>query len=217
MKKAVGLVVVVLCVLSLAASTHAAFSFSWSTPPATGFLQDEFGTALTGSDDPSVGGFIQLVFDGGNDGLVALDGSQDDGIPASGNDIVVATAYIGKGAIAPIAIYLDGNFSSTDDIEGVGGYAPGESHTFYMRVFDTPSPNFGAGNVPTTGNYVDIGSFSLSFDDVTNGNATWEIGTAYQTTTPVPEPGALTLFVLGGMALTRFSRRKRQGLSALEV
>lgn len=210
------LVVMALSTLVTAAPgrAEAALQFTWRTAEPR-LLLDSLGNPLIGSQtDPSVGTFVQLIFDGGGDGLAGLDISQNNGLPAAGNDIVLAKAWIGKGADVDNPSRMYGYLLSVDEVEDVGGYAPGVNDNYWIRIFDSPSLNFDGGTIPNTGNYVDVGPRSLSFDELGGGAITFQIDQEQRTLTPVPEPvpepSSVVLFGLGGLVVAGMGRLRRR-------
>ena len=188
---------------------EAALLFSWGVD-APGRLQDSSSVVLTGSQsDSSIGGFIQLIFDGG-DGLDALDIGETDGIPAAGNDLVVATGWVGRGAVFDAPALTDGFMSGVDDIDGVGGYVATAGDMFYIRYFDTASPSYGTGAIPTTGNYADLGPHVLTEQEINGEAAQFAITSNQQTTNPVPEPSTMALFAIGGLVAAGMRRRAKR-------
>ena len=178
-----------LCVSWASAST----SIIWETtgsPPQ--FLRNSTDTAfLTGNRTATgytVAGFIQLILVSGGvnstyDGLNLAD-PQGEG----GDDVVIDTAWVGKGTPSLGSPSPDGRFSTTKSYTSTG-------QNYVIRFFDTPSPDYATGLIPTTGNY----NFLSGFTSTGNPTDTFSITSNISANVPVavPEPGTLLMALLG--------------------
>lgn len=175
---------------------QAAATIIWQTGPgATDYLtQLGGGSRITGNGTVApagtVGGFLQLIYIG-----TSYDGFVDSGTGVLGDDAVVATAYVGLGAMG-----ADGRFLASSG----NSYASGSQ--FIIRFFDTPSGTYGSGLVPTSGYYGISGVFTTTQDPTGTGSDTFNISGPVTTVVPEPTTVALMIAGLGILAGRRFLR-----------
>jgi len=185
-------------------------------------VSDRLGNPLVGAGPTTgsdFGGYLQLVQDVGLDGpdpLVLSEAGTGDGMSdGAGADIVLATGWIGAGILAGTPLPFN---AWQDNAVGSGHFSvsttmtPQQGDVYYVRVFDMPSPSYGAGAIPGTDAwYADI-TMGIS-TPVTSGEASSGIvdrpmiGPVPGDWQPVPEPGTLGLFALGMIALA--ARRRK--------
>lgn len=156
---------------------------------------------IKGSSDVSA--FIQLIYAGANENIDTIVAS---GNGVTGDDVVVATSYIGanlpgsSGSTSHYGRVNGGTF--TDDI--VGGY-------YYVRAWTAPSPDFDSGLIPASlTNYYGNSALFLAEpgheppappQDFNFGGAG-----GFSTAISVPEPGT-ALLVCAGLLLCAAARR----------
>jgi len=196
MRTRVGSIVVV-GLLGLAITAGAA-ELAWET--ASQVLQNNVGSWLPGSADSAVGGFIQLLRDndGGGVGFDIGEAGTGDGIPDASTDEVLGTKWVGGGVFFPVA-NQDGTFVG-DNVAGVNS-----GEVFYVRFFDTASPNFGSGLIPASGYYNTTEAFTRGGLPTPE---TFQLTQIIQATEAIPEPGTLSLIGLGLMTMIARRRRK---------
>ena len=206
MKRSVIVCLVALTLVGMGA--YAMPSLNWGSDSFSGdpTLNDNLGAALTGSKgDPTVGCFIQLIWDSGFDGLDPIDLGQSDG--AADDDTVLGWSYIGwNTGFGPANGYVwqagtDTSALSTND-------------RIYMRTWDAPADSAGdftAGNIPSTATFYGDSDEFFTVPD-TPVAQDWHVGdfgsTGWDTTIPVPEPGTLALFALGLLTVGLRRRKK---------
>jgi hypothetical protein len=194
----------------LSMSSIAAIITTWGTA-AGGLLKDSGGSLLHGNSTIgtgyTLGTYVQLIWTGG-DGLVSsFDGTSLTGINTLADDKVVATAWVGKGIFPPGTDggSVNGIFSDTSSI--TTGTSLGS--TFYVRFFDTVSPNYASGYVPTSGKYADITnpSWTITQGNIDSSTVSFGIsGNQLATVSIVPEP---TSFALLGLGVAMIALRRR--------
>jgi hypothetical protein len=189
----------IIVALAISQAGFAAKSFNWqngnanaANPPYANLFQDAgFTTPIFGNNAGTDGGFLQLIYIGG-DGY--------GGITPSGQglvgDTLVGWGSMGQGILKNTKD--DGAFNITDTTDG-NTYGAGSQ--FIIRFFEQPG-NVANGNIPTSGEYGYVSGFITTDDDVNyfvvQGNAA--------ATLPLPEPSAILLGVLG--VATAFAVRK---------
>ena len=192
------LLAVVIMSIAFSRSSEAAL-LSWGT--STGRLYDSLGTTILDGDRNTTGqtttGFIQLIYLGANG---SYDGFTAAGTGVLGDDLVVQTAWVGKGAPA-LGGSPDGYVSESLN----HSYAIGSG--FVIRFFDTPTANYASGDVPTTGNY---GVYDPGFTTQSPVADTLAITSNQNAWQAVPEPGTVTLMVVGVASLSISSLRRRK-------
>lgn len=209
MKLSLKLVVAFTGLLCFLPTSRAALNITWSTGGNLNVLKDSFDALLPGSSTLGVGGFIQLIYDGG-DGLDGFDIGQNNGLISGGNDILLGTASVGVGLA--LASQRPGDFSrTTANVDTVPGYTPAAGQQLYIRFFDTASTSFGTGLIPQTGYYANIAASTLLLGtDIVVGDANITFTTPTQTMTPVPEPSTLALCLIGGLTAAGLRRRRNR-------
>jgi len=212
----------------LVASLCQGFPIEWVTGPGVAPLLDMGGNPIIGSfmdDDPAdyvepfygydTGGFLQLIQDygpgedpdgdGNPDGIDGFDANTSDGLPAGAYDVVVGWSWVGEQMwgfggdplFGSDDAARNGKFSSTTaDIAGLK-----VGNEFYIRFYDSPTPDWDAKAIPTSGYYGEVDGFELTQGNIDVQAATFSINGSTQAETPVPEPGTLALFGLGAMAI----------------
>ncbi|MBU1693588.1 MAG: hypothetical protein KKC51_06455 [Verrucomicrobia bacterium] len=191
---------VVLCALALGASGE---GIGWFQD--VGYANYGDGTTLLNGDLlSSVGCFVQLLWVG-VDGTPSQAYNSGDGTGFS-DDVVVDWRWIGAGA----ASGADGWFSGG---QVVAGGDVQSNRVYFARFWSDASPNFAAGSVPTslTNQYANGPTWTYphsapTFDDF---DVTYA-GDVDTTLSPlaIPEPGVLTMLVLGLMGLRATRKRK---------
>ncbi|MFC1452784.1 PEP-CTERM sorting domain-containing protein [Verrucomicrobiota bacterium] len=217
---------VLVAAVMLAPMAANAVVLNWGTSGP--FLRDMMGDLLVGAfldDNPpdyiepfygfDVGGFLQLVQDLGTAGPDGFDVGQANGLPAGTDDTVRDWAWVGFGAwgVAPDPLFGENDASRNGQFAAASDDVPGlqAGDTFYIRFFDTPSPDFAAGAIPTTGYYGDIvdPGWALTPGEVQAGfNVGFLVAADQQATMPVPEPGTLALFALGMLTVACRMKKK---------
>lgn len=191
--------VVIIAGLCLAVNSFAAPSFDWGTSGGQ-WLQDSSGVALTGDQNNPITGFIQMLYLGADktyNGFIAS------GSGVLGDDVVVATSWVGQN----VFFNTDGSFTPATEIYDTSS----TNSLFLVRLFDTVSPNYAAGEVPTSGNY----QYSSIFMGSTTTGPTQDadefyLTSALQTTIAIPEPATLALaFTAIGFFVIKRLRRKK--------
>lgn len=194
-------------ILMLSAFTaHGVATISWYTEPPGELRQSDNSTLIVGNHtDPTLGGFLQLLFVGA-DGIDTLDYTDWDtptGLLSSGNDEVIGTWYVGGGVLGFLS--PDGAFDA-----GTSAHEKPIGSQFTVRFFEMPSPNFGTGLVPTSGNYGYSQIFSSTADPVNSGFESFEIhAPLFANLGPIPEPGTVALFGIGAVVLALRKRLKK--------
>jgi len=192
-KKTVKTVVTVAAALMSASIVHAAASLNWGTTGSLRAYQNGGSILITGGASSSVGGFVQLLYLGAD---ATYNGFQDTGTGVQGDDTVVATTFVGFGAM---------NRSGEFNVLTSHNYAAGSK--FLMVFFEVPSAS---GNVPTTGNYGTSELFTSTADPSLGGIDTFNFDKNYSASTlvAVPEPTTVALMLagLGMLAVRRFAR-----------
>ncbi|MFC1453292.1 hypothetical protein ACFLSJ_08125 [Verrucomicrobiota bacterium] len=138
-------------------------------------------------------GLIQLVHDAGRDGPDGPpDISQADGVIVGGNDLVVGSSWVGYGMWGSDPDPLFGQNDATRNGQFAAALgvdmALAVGDRFYIRVFDTPSPDWDNGRIPTTGRYADVAaeSFALTQGEIDAGfNLGFLVSAALCVSTPV--------------------------------
>ena len=179
----------------------ATLEFAWYAQ-GDPMLFDSSGTALPGATGPGAedtGAYIQLIWDAFADGPEFVPGLSVEGVVG---DYVLDTAYVGQGITSADR---DGRFLGLLDLDAT--YPRDVGDEFYIRIFDSPSPDFGAGAIPTSGFYTDVTGFVLTQDHIDNEFGAFIITSPVQTTTPVPEPASLWLFLSGATLVLGLRRR----------
>lgn len=194
-------------ILVVAMSVTVAYSMPtvrWMSLDAQGFpiFDSDGSTPLTGDQsDPTVGCFIQLIFDGG-DGLDPIDLGNTDG--HGGNDQVIHWTYIGYNTGLGT---IPGYFDSGSDVADTSALSIGD--TLWMRAWNAPAESggdFTAGNAPLS-TAIYYGDSTDSYDIPDSGvEQQWQLASSFSTVTAVPEPGTFALFGLG--LLTIAARRR---------
>jgi len=116
---------------------------NWAGYPTVGSgggLWDQNGighTELTGNNDSSIGFFVQLIEAGGNSVADLASSASLQGV--TGDDTVVDTTWVGQGFSG-----IDGGFNNQ-------GYTfdPILEQNFFLRVWNSASPNFAGGEIPS--------------------------------------------------------------------
>ncbi len=181
-------------------------AINWETlGGVTAYLWTDSGftTKVTGHQtDPTIGGFIQLLYVGAN----GYEGLGDQGTTGVlGNDEVIATGHVGLGVGKPGN--MNGTFIVTDS-----AHTKPTGSLFAIRFFSAPSANYGSGYIPASGNYGianNGGGYYAStiseFDDFTISVNLWA-----DTPVTVPEPCALLLGLVGmGVVALKRKRSKK--------
>ena len=161
-------------------------------------------TYLTGDTDSSVGCFAQLIWVGAN-GII--DTAQNSGDGVMGDDVVVDYWYVGAGSAGGDDGWFDSAFVSVGDSVISNGY-------YYARVWSAPSSDYSAGLVPTSATNYYANSTLWQFPQVDEVADQFEInpGTSGQLSTtlsPVPEPAAFGLAIIGLVGLRFFGRKRK--------
>ena len=187
--------------------TNAAIAISWGT--GAGKLENSSGTALHGNSTASgytLGGFVQLIWTG-SDGLISpFDPTSNTGINGTADDRVVATGWIGEGYVIPGDGGLRDGTMAVNSSVSLGTTL---GSTFYVRFFDTVSPNYASGYVPASGKYNNISdaNWTIAQGNIDSGTASFSIGSnQLATVNIVPEPTSITLLGIG-LAVVVMRRR----------
>jgi len=183
MKKLIALMMTTALTATLSIASTA---ITWSTGGQ--LLNNAANTTLLAGSNLNPGGeltsgFIQLLYLGA--------GGTYGGYTASGtgvveDDAVVATGWIGIGI--GMAANDDGAFTVP-----ASPHSYPDGSAFIIRFFDTPSPNYAGGAVPTTGNY----GLSSTFVSTASPADTFQINSSDYTDIPIPEPGTMALGLIG--------------------
>lgn len=181
----------------IATSGIASVTVSWGTSGTT-FAFDSTGlTKLPATGSSSTAGFCQLLWIG-----TAYDGFSGTGVGTMGDDVVVATSYLGTGAMSAAGT-IGGSFNNTS-------YAIGSQ--FIIRFFDSPTSNYGSGTsatVPSSG-YYGLSQVIVSAKDPfgTPDSENFYFNANYSATIAVPEPSTVLLMVagLGVLGFRRFRK-----------
>lgn len=186
-------------------SAHGVATINWGTGPSGDLLQSDNSTPIVGNHtDSSLGGFLQLIFVGAN-GLDAVSYTEWDtptGLLSSGNDQIVGTSWVGEGILGFLS--PNGDFLASD----VHSMPIGSQ--FVIRFFETASPNFGSGLVPTSGNYGISSTFVSTGNPDAGGTDDFNINSGLFTNLgPIPEPGTVALFGIGAVVLALRKRLKK--------
>ena len=201
----VSFVVAACCVISL--NAMAAINVTWGT--STGNLKDSSSVLLHGNSTTTgytLGPFIQLIWTGGDGLISSFDATSLTGIAAGADDKIVATAWVGKGIFPPgDGGGKNGVFSDTSSIS----FGTSTGSTFYVRFFDTISPNYASGYVPTSGKYSNISDagWTITQGNVDTGIASFNISSSQLALISiVPEPSSVALM---GLGLAMFALRRK--------
>jgi len=194
MIKKISLTFVVL-VLAVGSSL-ADVTFTWGTATLGKAYASDGITLLPATGSSATAGFCQLLYIG-----LAYDGIASSGNGTMGDDVVLQTSYVGTGAMSFPGTILGTYINST--------YAPGSQ--FMIRFFDTASPNYGAGLVPTTGNYgMSQVYLTTQVQNSTPASESFLFNANYSATTAVvPEPSTVAL-MLAGLGVLGFRRIRRK-------
>ena len=205
--------VLITAMATMAISGHA--DLYWAS---NGTISNELGVPLASSfTDSSIGCFAQLIFTGAN-GTADLLSTYlpvpvTTGSWVSGDDVVVATMFCGQGNF--LADFDPGNFvlQGAPAVVGTNGTGNGD---YYVRVYNSPSLNFGGNDASPIGatyyfqseehtytHNIQPGAPADSFYFAPNGGAT------LLTTSPIPEPAALGLGIIGLISLRLFSSKRK--------
>ena len=205
----------VLCILAAALAFPAPYpcampALNWGTAAATGdpALGDLWGAPLTGSKtDPTVGCFIQLIWDAGFDGLDPIDLGQNDA--AGDDDVVLGWAYIGFNTGFDIT---DGHvWQPMTDTSGVR-----TNDRIYMRTWNAPADSladYAAGNYPSTATRYGNSDEYFTVPD-TPVIPDWHVGDYGSTgwnTDIIPEPSTSVLMGIGLLTLWACRKRRASG------
>jgi len=179
----------------------------WGTGPSADLLQSDNATLITGNHtDSSLGGFLQLIFVGAN-GLDAVNYTEWDtptGLLSSGDDQIIGTSWVGEGTV--MFLPPNGDFLA----ENIHSMPIGSQ--FVIRFFETASPNFGSGLVPTSGNYGISSTFLSTADPDPAGEGIDQFmisSSLFANLGPIPEPGTVALFGIGAVVLALRKRLKK--------
>lgn len=193
MKKMIVSVVVALFVVP--SLLHASVTFTFGTQGTTSRAYGSDTVTLLPS---SAQGFVQLLYlgaDGIYNGL-----STANAVGTQGDDLVVATSYIGQNIVSATK---DGRFTGTwsNTDKDVGSKV-------MMRFFDTATSSFGSGvnaPIPSTGFCGTSQTYTTTQNPFgTPQSETFYFNANYSATTAVPEPTTIALMMAGiGMILGR--------------
>jgi hypothetical protein len=151
--------------------------------------------------DPTISAFAQLIFVGANS---VIDSFVASGTGVTGDDVIIATMHAGQNDFA-----FSAGFFPEQAFPAVSG--PSSTGNYYVRVFETPTPNFAAGiaaNVPTTGYYWESAIITFTYVPPPDVNQAIDFAPfGGQTLTLVPEPGVLAMMGLGLFGLATVRRR----------
>jgi hypothetical protein len=200
----------------VAVSGHA--DFSWGNSE-TNMVAGHDGVPLPWYDNGTEGCFVQLIWAG-----LTVDSADPfiaSGTGVTGNDQVIQTSFIGLGSLSEAG--LPSGISQNELFSG------GPIGYYYVRVFDTPSPDFGAGlaaSVPTTDSYWYAettnnlwfhpggtdpisglpNQYAFDFGGAGDANGNGLI-TDHQVA--IPEPTVFGLGIIGLVSLGLFSRKRK--------
>ncbi|MBN1676806.1 MAG: PEP-CTERM sorting domain-containing protein [Kiritimatiellae bacterium] len=180
-----------MCVLLLAFVFCAiADQMYWSTSTET-YIYDSSGIGndklLAGTTNTA--GFMQLIQDADGGGI-GFDPSQPNGIPLGSSDNVVDKSWIGEFTATDGTFFHESNVAT--------------NIPYVIRVFDSPSGDWDAGLIPTSGYYGDHAAYTPLLPAAN----IYYVENMY-TDTLIPEPTTVSLFGLGVcMLVLRWRRRK---------
>lgn len=165
------------------------FSFAGS-----GTVSDHNDVPIVQGDGLTGGGFLQLIWTGADE---TIDPATNSGDGTTNDDVVRAVWYIDGGTLATDGEFYSGNdynFDNTSNPEIIGDIlyvrAWEDESDGYTGALTDPVPSAAQyyGDSPIT--YTVTGSTAQDFDLSGSAND-------WSTTTPIPEPGTISLMVLG--------------------
>jgi len=183
----------------IASVSYAASTLNWGTVPASFRAYDSDGiTLLPANASSSIAGFCQLIYLGSDN---TYNGFITSGTGVQGDDVVVQTTWMGQGSsMNNQPGEFNGSYASM--------YVAGSK--FEMRFFSSGSPNYAAGNVPSTGNYGLSQVYSTTGDPDLGGIDNFKFNQNYSATIAVvPEPSTVAL-MLAGLGVLGFARMRRK-------
>lgn len=180
--------------ISVAPMAKAVDTIAWGNGAFKAYQSDTV-TLLPGNASSSIGGFVQMIYLG-VDGI--YNGYVGSGTGVSGDDVVVATTWIGSGGMVVAGAFSPASFTATTAI----------GSKYEIRFFDNASSNYAGGAVPTSGYYGLSQVFTQAGDPNLGGTDSFSFNANYSTTTPVPEPSTVML-MLAGLGLVGMRKLRR--------
>ena len=165
-------------------------TIEWSS---TAVIGDHAGVALANSPGgDGTHSLVQLIY-AGTDGQTNV--ANQVGLGVTGDDEVVAYAWIGKGL--PLDSSNAGLFTTTFD----SNTKPNGSK-YYIRAWEDPSSDVGTGKVPIIDTYFgNSGLFTVAENGAIPGVDKFENTTPFNTTIAIPEPSVIAFIGIFGSGM----------------
>jgi hypothetical protein len=165
---------------------------SWGS--TTGTIGDHNGTPLPNifAGDGTTP-LVQLIYCGANG---EIDIADQNGDGATGDDVVLGYAWIGK------------NWFSAGQFQGdtINNTSYADGSQLYIRAWEAPAASSGSGAVPTGNTYYG-NSQKFTISGFLSGNPeSFNNTTNFNTTIAIPEPAAATLIALASGAMLACKR-----------
>lgn len=190
------LIAVVFSLVMISSVTFAIDTIYWQSTAVNRAYGNDGVTLLPGSALSSVGGLVQLIYLG-TDGI--YNGFVNSGTGVVGDDVVAQTTWIGTASMNAAGQFYSSYAANTPT-----------SSKYEIRFFDTASPNYAGGALPTTGYYGLSQVFTQTGDPALGGIDTFSFDQNYSATIAiVPEPSTVAL-MLAGLGVLGFARMRRK-------